>query len=160
MIGDLEQGTIPPLSNPTSTPSLPDVPTSLSPTQQEQLQKLLQQFRDVFSQHLTAIGRTHLVTHQIHTHGPPIRQPAQWKYPIQQQEDDQHIQQMLYSGITRPSTSPWSSLVVLVQKKDGSTPFCVEYRKVKDATPLAHMNDSLDFLLGTQWFTTVDLPAP
>lgn len=69
---------------------------------------------------------------------------------------------MLDSGIARASTSPWSSPVVFVQKKDGSTRFCVDYRKLKDLTktdaiPLPHTDDSLDSLLSAQLFTTLDL---
>ena len=62
----------------------------------------------------------------------------------------------------KPSTSPWASPIVLVQKKDGSTWFCVDYRKVnnvtrKDAYPLPRVDDILDTLAGSQWFSTLDL---
>ena len=48
---------------------------------------------------------------------------------------------MLSKGIVEPSNSPWSSPIVLVKKKDGSTRFCVDFRQVnnltrKDAQPL------------------------
>ena len=51
---------------------------------------------------------------------------------------------------------------MLVQKKDGSTRFCIDYRKVnqvthKDAYPLPHIDMTLDMLHGSHWFTTLDL---
>ena len=57
--------------------------------------------------------------------------------------------EMLTGGQIEPSDSPWSSLVVLVMKKDGGTRFCVDYRKlneatVKDAYPLPIIDDTLD----------------
>ena len=69
---------------------------------------------------------------------------------------------MLNSNIITPSTSPWASPVVLVQKKDGSLRFCVDYRKVNavtriDAYPLPRVDDTLDTLACYKWFTTLDL---
>ena len=57
--------------------------------------------------------------------------------------------------VIQPSVSPWASPIVLVQKKDGSTRFCVDYRKVnavtgKDAYPLARIDNTLDTLAGSK----------
>ena len=69
---------------------------------------------------------------------------------------------MLAKDVIQRSNSPWASPIVLVQKKDGSTRFCVDYRKVnsitrKDAYPLPRVDDTLDTLSGSCWFTTLDL---
>ena len=65
---------------------------------------------------------------------------------------------------TEASDSPWASPVVLVTKKDGSTRFCVDYRRlnsltVKDAYPLPRIDDSLRLLGNQQWFSTMDLAS-
>ena len=71
---------------------------------------------------------------------------------------------MLKQGIIEPSTSSWSSPVVLVEKKDGSPRFCVDFRKldnvtVKDAYPLPNAEELIDELSRSRWFSTLDLAS-
>ena len=69
---------------------------------------------------------------------------------------------MLSQGVIQPSTSPWSSPIVLVKKKDGSYHFCIDYRKLhlvtkQDANPLPRVDDLLYALNGYNMFSTLDL---
>ena len=76
----------------------------------------------------------------------------------------QHRCNMLLGGQIERSDSPWASPVVLVTKNDGSTRFCVNYRRLnalttKDAYPLPRIDDSLRLLGNQQWFSTMDLAS-
>ena len=69
---------------------------------------------------------------------------------------------MLRGGQIEPSDSPWASPVVT--KKDGFTPFHVDYHRLnalttKDAYPLPRIDDSLRLLGNQQWFSTMDLAS-
>ena len=69
---------------------------------------------------------------------------------------------MLEKDVIQPSTSPWASPIMLVQKKHGTLRLCVDYRKVndvtrKDAYPLPRVDDTLETLSGSKWFTTLNL---
>ena len=78
------------------------------------------------------------------------------------EEVDKHIDEMLQKKVIEPADGPWSSGIVLVKKKDGSTRFCVDYRRLndlttKDAYPLPRIDDSLEQLSGNKWFSTLNL---
>ncbi len=50
------------------------------------------------------------------------------------EESGKQIKEMLEKDVIQPSSSPWASGIVMVQKKDGSTRFCVDYRRLNDVT--------------------------
>ena len=90
---------------------------------------------------------------------PPYRVPETKKQII-----DDEVEKMLVKEVIRPSVSPWSSPIVLVTKPDGSTRFCIDFRKVnsvtkKDAYPLPRIEETLNVLGGSKYFTTLGLQS-
>ncbi|CAF4472894.1 unnamed protein product [Rotaria socialis] len=97
-------------------------------------------------------------THRpIHT--PPYRKSKKDQETLRKETD-----KLMGNGIIEHSTSPWSSPVVLVKKKDGTTRFCVDYRRLnqittKDAFPLPRIDDIYDQLTTATYFTKFDFKA-
>ena len=118
---------------------------------------------DMWARNSQDLGSTDITTHTIDTGDhPPIKIPAR-RVPLHKQEAmTTEVEKMLDKGIIEPCDGPWSSPVVLAAKKDGSLRFCIDYRKLnevtkKDAYPLPRIEDNLDALSGSKWFSTLDL---
>lgn len=127
------------------------------------MKEFLIKHSQLFAQTDYDLGHTTLVSHKINTgDSRPIKQPLR-RIPVNTKDQiDETLEGMIEKGVIEPSTSPWASGVVLVKKKDGSTRFCVDYRRlndvtVKDAYPLPRIDESLDHLAENKWFSTLDL---
>ena len=138
---------------------------NISDSDKRKLRDLLSQFGDVISTGDRDLGKTSMVFHTIDTGDlVPVRQAARRLPYSQRNEVRELLEDMLGREIIEPSKSAWSSPVVLVKKKDGSTRFCVDFRKLngvtrKDAQPLPRIDDTLDTLGQACLFSTLDLAS-
>ena len=139
--------------------------SDLTPEEQEEFFELLLSYGDTFAGPGGDLGRIDKLTHTIFTgEAQPIRQGVRRIPLARKAELTKLVQGMLDKDVISWSSSPWAAPVVFVQKKDGTYRFCVDYRKLnsvtrKDAYPLPRIDDTLDMLHGSQWFSTLDLAS-
>ena len=136
-----------------------------SPTEHTEVQidNLLSKYTTLFSTP-AALPPSHKWDHHIPLidQAPPVM-VRPYRYPhFQKKEIESQIKEMLNSGIIQHSSSSFSSPVLLVRKKDGSWRFCVDYRALnaitlKDRFPIPAIDELLDELYGTRWFSKLDL---
>ncbi len=136
--------------------------SQLKDEEKEELYQVLLEYEDAFASNSEDFGCTEETTHMTDTgDAHPIKQSIP-PPPHRREEARRLLKDMLAKDVISPSKSPWASPIVLVKKKDGSLRFCVNHRKVnevsrKDTYPIPRVDDTLDVIAGTQWFSTLDL---
>ena len=144
---------------------LSELKSFVSDEKNAELQDILSKHKSAFSQGSFDLGCTSVVKHQINlTDNCPFKERSRRIPPALFEEVREHLKEMLACGVIRESSSPWASNVVLVRKKDGSLRFCLDFRRlnkrtVRDAYALPRIEDTLDALNGSCWFSTLDLKS-
>jgi hypothetical protein len=129
------------------------------------LQAVLATFEDVFSEP-TSLPPHRQLDHAIYLESgaqPTNARPYRYS-PLQKDEIERQVKEMLAAGIITESMSPFASPVLLVKKKDGTWRFCIDYRRLNEMTiknkfPLPVVDELLDELAGTRFFSKLDLRA-
>lgn len=107
------------------------------PTEEIQppIQELIQEFDHLFSTP-TQLPPQRDADHQIHLvpGAQPVKVRPYHYSPLQKNEIESQVQQMIQNGVVRPSSSAFASPVLLVRKKDGTWRFCVDYRHLNAIT--------------------------
>jgi hypothetical protein len=130
-----------------------------------------QDLQALFSKHQTVFSTPQGLppSRGVHDHSiplvpgslPPNIRP--YRHPFaQKNEIEKMVQELLAAGVIRPSTSPYSSPVVMVLNKEGSWRMFPNFRAlnkltIKDKFPISFIDDFLDELSGAQYFTKLDL---
>ena len=111
------------------------------------------------------MGNFDLLYHEIELSDPKTFRLPMRRTPLCfQQEEEKTLQHMLAAGAIQPSSSEWAFGPVLVRKKEGTPCYCIDYRAlnartVKDAFPLPLIEECLDTLQGSTYFSCLDMAS-
>ncbi|KAJ8359452.1 hypothetical protein SKAU_G00159770 [Synaphobranchus kaupii] len=137
--------------------------SGLDHQQRQQLKSLLDGNADLFAVRDEDCTQTELVQHTINTDtAQPIRLRLHRMSPAKRLVAEEKVKEMAAAGVIEPSDSPWAAPAVLVQKNSGEWRFCVDYRRLnssttKDSYPLPRIDEALDHISGSSWFSSLDL---
>jgi hypothetical protein len=129
------------------------------------LKALLQKFPSLFQKSVKTTQVNFPTRHVINTGAAqPVYMATRRRSPLEHDRINQAVQEMLDKGIVEPSSSEWVSEPHLVKKDDGTYRFCVDFRPlnritVHDRYPLPRIDDLLDQLGQSKYFTSLDLAS-
>lgn len=140
----------------------------LNSEEKETIKNICHQFNDIFHLPTDKLTKTTSITADIPTTDElPIHVKSYRLPDIHKKEVEKQIEKMLDQGIIKPSSSPYSSPLWVVPKKMDSSGekkwrIVIDYRKLNektigDAYPLPNIEDILDQLGHSVYFTTLDL---
>jgi hypothetical protein len=128
----------------------------------QELEQLIQEYKSLFTEDISQLNvNPTTVCHQIKTTG-KIVSSRPYRLPLGKVEEVRSIfDDLLKTNIIVPSDSPYSSPLVLVQKKDGSLRPCVDYRRLNEITipdqySVPRIEDLVQAIHG-RWFSSLDL---
>lgn len=142
----------------------------LNEEEKSKLLKLCKQFYIIFQNPNEPLTSTTQTTHKIITTDEEPIYTKSYRLPeVHKKEATKQIQKMLEDEIIRDSTSPWSSPIWIVPKKlDASGVqkwrLVIDYRRlnnktIQDRFPIPNIEDLLDKLGKSQYFSTLDLAS-
>ncbi|MCO5604040.1 hypothetical protein L7F22_058197 [Adiantum nelumboides] len=136
--------------------------------EQKDQQEFLNSFKDCFVNEIPkelppSRGEDDHKIELIPGSSPPNRPPYRVSY-AQQEEILTQVNELLEKGLVRPSSSPFCSPVLLVQKKDESYRMCIDYRAlnkqtIKNRFLVPRIEDIFDRLQGSTYYSRIDLKS-
>ena len=132
-----------------------------SPENAAVVRELVLAYHDVFTLESNELGSTSAIEHEIRIENDEPFKERFWHIPPPLLEEVRaSLRDKLEAGVICLSQSPWYNAVVLVQKKDGTLHFCVDFSCLnactkKDSYPLSQIQ-ALESMVGSAHFSSMD----
>ncbi len=129
----------------------------------QDLKNLIVQYADVFALTDEELGCSDIGEHTIEVDSDvPFKEKYRRIPPSMYADVKEQLESMLRCGIITESSSPYSSPITVVAKKDGRARICVDYRTLnkrtkKNARSLPRIEEAIDMLGDARVFSSLDL---
>ena len=152
-----------PIANSEILSNLSQYLAHLSNKEREDMTSLILEYKEIFKDDP---GLTHLLKHDVEVgDNSPIKQGPYRLNPYKNELVRKEVKYMLDHNLALPSSSPWSSPVVLVKKekgRQGQHRLCFDYRKLNEITktdsyPLPRVDDCIDRIGTAKYISKLDL---
>ena len=126
------------------------------------VRELVLAHHDVFALESNELGCTSTIEHEICIKDDEPFKEWFRRIPLPLLEEvHTSLRDMLEAGVIHLSQFPWCNAVVLVQKKDGTLHFCMDFRHLnactkKDSYPLPQIQEVLENMAGSAHFSSMD----
>lgn len=142
----------------------------LNKEEKHKLFEILKQNLGIIHQEKEKLSCTTAIRHRIKTKDDIPIHTKTYRYPnIHKAEVNRQIEEMIADGIIQHSISPWTSPIWIVPKKSDASGkekwrIVVDYRKLNEKTiddryPIPNIEEILDKLGRSMYFTTLDLKS-
>ena len=144
--------------------SIPQIEMVFTAVAELELIPIVSEFPDVFPEELPGMPPDRELEFAIDL--VPVTAPLYKKYYRMSSSElvelKKQLDEFLQKGYIRPSSSPWGSPAIFVDKKDGSLRMCVDNHQLNDVTiknkyPLPRIDDLFDQLSGARVLSKIDL---
>ncbi|KAL0901934.1 hypothetical protein ABMA27_007079 [Loxostege sticticalis] len=139
--------------------------SKLTRSEIDKVYDLIDKYRTTFANNLSELGCTNLTEMdiQLTDRRPVVYRPYRLCYKERETVQNM-VDELIQNDIVEESSSPYASPILLVSKKGGGQRLCVDYRElnrrtVKDHFPLPLIEDQIDQLSGSKFFTSLDLTS-
>ena len=135
-----------------------------SPGNAAVVRELVLAYHDVFALESNELGCTSAIEHKICIENDEPFKEWFWCIPLHLLEEVcTSLRDMLEAGAIHLSQSPWCNAVILVQRKDGTLHFCMDFRflnaRMKDSYPLPWIQEALESMVGSAHFSSMDFKS-
>ena len=136
-----------------------------SPENAVAVRELVLDYHDVFTLESNELSCTSAIGHEICIENDEPFKERFWHMPPPLLEEvHASLRDMLEAGAIHLGQSPWCNVVILVQKKDGTLHFCMDFRHLnahmkKDSYPLPWIQEALESMAGSAHFLSMDFKS-